>query len=298
MRAGASFLLSQEEVCMSFFVQSDAKINISLRITGKRPDGYHELRSVFLRLSALESLTITPQYDHNVRNSLSVHGETVQGKNILDEVLARAGQTMDLPPLHISLVKNIPPGSGLGGGSGNAAALLSWLNRMGGRNSLLPEEFGSDVPFLFSDALWASVSGRGEIITPVASPPETPVVLVAVPSWKMSTQTAFSLIDEAWGGRFPLNGGEAERERDDLLDGLREQRHVGLLPNDFLPVLLNLYPRYSELFSAFSDYGAAGWGITGSGSACFGLFYKKNGLGSFLRDMTRYDWIRKIFCLE
>ena len=298
MCAGASFLLSQEEYTMSFFVQSDAKINISLRVTGKRPDGYHELRSVFLRLSALESLTITTQYDHNVRNNLSVHGEAVPGKNILEEVLARAGRTMNVPPLHISLAKNIPPGSGLGGGSGNAAALLSWLHRISGKSDPGPGEFGSDVPFLFSDAEWASVGGRGEIVTPVDSPPETPAVLVAVPTWEMSTQRAFSLLDEACGGRFPLNADEAEREREDLLDALRAQRPVGLLPNDFLPVLLHFHPRYSDLFSAFGDFGATGWGITGSGSGCFGLFYEKSGLGGFLRDMTRYDWIRKIFCLE
>lgn len=283
---------------MSFFVHSDAKINISLRITGKRPDGYHELRSVFLRLSAVESLTITPQYDHNVRNSLSVFGERIPGKNILDDVLARACQTMELPPFHISLVKNIPPGSGLGGGSGNAAALLSWLHRIGGKKDPGPDEFGSDVPFLFSDAKWASVSGRGEIITPIASPPEMPSILVAVPFWEMSTQRAFSLLEETFGGRFPLTPDEAEKETEELLGALRAQRNIGLLPNDFLTVLRTLHPRYSDLFSAFSEYGAAGWGITGSGSACFGLFYEKNGLGGFLRDMTRYDWIRKIFCLE
>lgn len=283
---------------MSFFVHSDAKINISLRITGKRSDGYHELRSVFLRLSSVESLTITPQYDHNVRNSLSVYGETVPGRNILEEVLTAAGQTMDLPPLHINLVKNIPPGSGLGGGSGNAAALLSWLQRMSGRNNPGPGEFGSDVPFLFSDAEWAVVSGRGDNIMPVSSPPETPAVLVAVPSWEMSTKRAFSLLENTYGGRFPLNAGEAEKETEDILGALRAQRYVGLLPNDFLPVLRTLHPRYSDLFSAFGEYGATGWGITGSGSACFGLFYEKSGLGCFFRDMTKYDWIRKIFCLE
>jgi 4-diphosphocytidyl-2-C-methyl-D-erythritol kinase len=229
---------------------------------------------------------------------LSVYGEKVPGKNILEEVLARAGQTTKLPPLHISLVKNIPPGSGLGGGSGNAAALLSWLHRMSGKKDPGPGEFGSDVPFLFSDAEWAAVSGRGEIIMPIPSPPETPSVLVAVPSWEMSTQRAFSQLDKTWGGRFPMNADEAEKETEDLLDDLRNKRNVGLLPNDFLPILHNLYPRYSDLFSAFGEYGANGWGITGSGSACFGLFYEKSGLGDFFRDMTRYDWIRKIFCLE
>ena len=60
---------------MSFFIRSNAKINISLRVVGKRSDGYHELRSLFFLLSSMESLTITPQYDHNVNDLVEVSGE-------------------------------------------------------------------------------------------------------------------------------------------------------------------------------------------------------------------------------
>jgi 4-diphosphocytidyl-2-C-methyl-D-erythritol kinase len=246
----------------------------------------------------VELLTITPEYDHNVKDTLSVSGEAVYGRNILEEVICRSRELLNIPPLHIRLVKAIPPGSGLGGGSGNAAAFLSWLHRFSGKNFPGPEVFGSDVPFLFHGERWARISGRGEITEPLAFPPEVPAVLVAVPYWNMSTKRAFSLLNEKCGGKFPLNTREAEAEIESILEVLRVQKKTGLLPNDFLPILQEMHPEYSVLFDAFETYGASGWGVTGSGSACFGLFYDKSGLGVFFREMMKYDWIRKILCLE
>jgi 4-diphosphocytidyl-2-C-methyl-D-erythritol kinase len=281
-----------------FFIQSDAKLNISLRVTGKRSDGYHEIRSIFFRLPSLESLTITPQYGHNVRDRLVTSGEKVDGENILEKIMRRARQIAEIPPLHIDLVKNIPPGSGMGGGSGNGAALLSWLQCFTGKTMPMPGEFGSDVPFFCSAAKWALAGGRGEEIRTLARPPENPAVVVATPGWAVSTKNAFELLSVAGGGQFPLTAEEGEREICAVLGGLGEKRRIGLLPNDFLPRLMKVFPQYLDFFAAFEKSGASAWGLTGSGSSIFGLFYDRSGICALLREMAKWNGVRKIFYLE
>lgn len=283
---------------MSFFIRSNAKINISLRVVGKRADGYHELKSLFFLLSSMESLTITPQYDHNVNDLVEVSGEKVQGRNILEEVIALARKRTDFPALQIRLEKSIPPGSGLGGGSGNAAALAYWINSMTGGLTIRAEEIGSDVPFFFCGSPWAIVRGRGEKVFPLFSPPTSPKVLVAVPEWQMSTGEAYSLLDTVCGEEYPTSGKGAEAEIDSLIARLRDEKNIGLLPNDFAPVLLNAHPEYELLFDLFKRTGAFGWGITGSGSAAFALFSKNVSLSDSFREMSGLKWIRKIFCVE
>jgi len=283
---------------MSFFIRSNAKINISLRVVGKRSDGYHELRSLFFLLSSMESLTITPQYDHNVNDLVEVSGEKVPGRNILEDVIALARARADLPALRIRLEKSIPPGSGLGGGSGNAAALAYWINCIRGGLTIKGEEIGSDVPFFFCGSPWAIVRGRGEKVFPLFSPPPSPKVLVAVPEWQMPTGEAYSLLDTVCGGEYALSEKGAESEMDSLIAKLRDEKNVGLLPNDFAPVLLKSHPEYERLFDLFKGSGAFGWGITGSGSAAFALFSKNMNFSDSFREMSGLKWIRKIFCVE
>jgi len=283
---------------MSFFIRSNAKINISLRVAGKRTDGYHELRSLFFLLSSMESLTITPQYDHNVNDIVEVSGENVPGRNILEDVIALAGKRADIPALRIRLEKSIPPGSGMGGGSGNAAALVYWINSMWSDLTIRGEEIGSDVPFFLCGSSWAIVRGRGEKVFPLFSPPPSPKVLVAVPEWQTPTGEAYSLLDTFRGGEYPLSEKGAEAEIDSLIARLRDEKNVGLLPNDFAPVLLKAHPEYERVFDFFKASGAFGWGITGSGSAAFGLFSKSMNLSDSFREMSGLKWIRKIFCVE
>ena len=73
-------------------LQSAAKLNLSLRVLGRRNDGYHELRSLFYALPSVESLTIEPVYGHNVKSEIYVSGEAVRGRNILEDVLSAAGR--------------------------------------------------------------------------------------------------------------------------------------------------------------------------------------------------------------
>jgi len=281
------------------YLQSAAKINLTLRVTGRRPDGYHELRSIFHALPAIESLTIESDYGHNVRDVISVYGEVVRGKNILEDVLSSARKKTAVEPLRIRLQKAIPPGSGLGGGSGNAAALISWLNMMRKENEKISgEEIGSDVPFFLSGARLATVKGRGEKIELLSESFPHLAVLVVIPSWKMPTAKAFSLLARKYEAGFPMNPETAEAEMNGVLETLHNNKIMGLLPNDFCAVLLEEHPEYKLLFSAFEESGSVGWGITGSGSAAFGLFYDKDAFTPMIRCCSQMKWIRKILLLE
>jgi len=280
-------------------LQSAAKVNITLRVTGKRQDGYHELRSFFYALPAIESLTIEPDYAHNVKDVISVTGEMIRGRNILEDVLASARKRRGVDPLHIRLHKVIPPGSGLGGGSGNAAALISWLNSLGEEDEQIRgEEAGSDVPFFLNGGKWAFVGGRGEHVESLGVDMPHFHVVVVIPLWGMSTARAFSLLAAEYGGLFPMNEDEAEKERADILSQLRSKRACGLLPNDFCTVLLKEHLEYADIFNAFQECGSLGWGITGSGSAAFGLFIHKDGFSRMIRSCSHMQWIRKILLVE
>ncbi len=280
-------------------LQSAAKVNITLRVTRKRHDGYHELRSLFYALPAIESLTIEPDYGHNVKDTISVTGEMIRGRNILEDVLAAARKKVRVGPLHIRLHKVIPPGSGLGGGSGNAAALISWLNSLREEDKQIRgEEAGSDVPFFLNGEKWAFVGGRGEHVEPLDEGMPHFHVVVVIPSWGMSTARAFSLLATKYGGLFPMNEDEAEKERKDILLQLQSKRFCGLLPNDFCPVLLKDRSEYADIFSAFQGSGSLGWGITGSGSSAFGLFIHKDGFSRMIQSCSHMQWIRKILIVE
>ncbi|GAB1427766.1 4-(cytidine 5'-diphospho)-2-C-methyl-D-erythritol kinase [Aminivibrio sp.] len=284
---------------MTVHLYSAAKLNLTLRITGRRKDGYHELRSLFYALPSVESLTITPLYGHNVKeDDIAVKGEKVFGRNILSDVLAAARRLGDVPPLRIRLLKAIPPGSGLGGGSGNAGALISWISAHWEAPLMTGEETGSDVPFFVRKLPWAAVRGRGEEIEPLTAPLPSRIALVVIPRWKVSTKRAFTLLSQRLNGRFPRTPREAEDEIHRIAEGFSTPSSGGLLPNDFAPPLMELHPEYSLLFSLFKEEGAREWGISGSGSGAFALFGRDAPPWRGMKRIEALDWVRKILLVE
>ena len=283
---------------MTIVISSAAKLNLTLRITGRRQDGYHELRSLFLALPSVESLTITPLYGHNVKDDIFVEGEKIFGGNILSTVLASARKLRDVPFLRIRLGKAIPPGSGLGGGSGNAGALISWISGYWGVPLMTGEEAGSDVPFFVRKLPWAIVRGRGEQIEPLGDLLPCRRAVVVIPRWKVSTKKAFSLLSERQAGKFTLTNPEAEDEIRRIVKSFSGNSGAGLLPNDFASPLIEIHPEYSCIFSLFQEEGALEWGISGSGSGAFALF--EGGISPWraMKKLEAQNWVRKILLVE
>lgn len=228
-------------------VRAYAKINWSLRITGKRSDGYHELETVFQTISLHDELSFVPS------DGLSL---TCDDSSIpVDEsnLVLRAARAVGSPPFEISLSKHIPAGGGLGGGSSDAAATLRALG--GDRNDLpqLALSLGSDVPFFLAGGT-AYATGRGEVLTPLPPLRGIPLLLV-LPEERVLTKEAFARITRY---SQPL--------------GIDAYRDFTSFTNDFEEPVFALLPRLRTLKQRLSDSGAAWAAMSGSGSTIVGAF--------------------------
>lgn len=244
---------------MRVILPAFAKINLTLRVVNKRPDGYHNLVSAFVRINSGDVLYIS---DSTAGIDIVNANIPIQGENIVAKALRIARENgFKIPPLNVMIHKSIPPGSGLGAGSGNAAAVLQWL----GAEKAAPK-VGADVAFLCSGASSALVSGIGDVIEPVHEPDLHGVV--AIPDWNIDTKNAYDELDAVGCN---VDTMLARKEvRDIYHSNAVAGKRLGLLPNDFLKVLLTKHPKYNELFEIFrqSPYADA-WGVSGSGSAAF-----------------------------
>ena len=246
---------------MRVILPSFAKINLTLRVVNKRADGYHNLVSAFLKIPSGDVLYIS---DSTAGVDVVNANIPISGENIILKALRIARKEgFKIPPLNIKIHKSIPPGSGLGAGSGNAAAILCWL-----KAEKVAAKVGADVPFLCSGLDRAIVSGIGEHIehAPANSLPVHGVV--AIPEWQTNTKDAYDELDEINSG-FDMMFARVEMR--DIYHA-NVGKKVGLLPNDFLKVLIKSHPKYNELFAMFKEANADAWGISGSGSAAFAVF--------------------------
>lgn len=242
---------------MRVILPTFAKLNLTLRVMNKRQDGYHNLVSTFMKIPSGDVLYIS---ESTAGIDIVNANIPISGENIVAKALRVARENgFKVPPLNIKIHKSIPPGSGLGAGSGNAAAVLLWLGAQ-----KVAAKVGADVPFLCSGLDMALVSGIGEHIEPVKE--QTVHGVIAIPDWETETKSAFAELD-AMG--YEVDTMLARKELRDVYHA-NAGKKVGLLPNDFLKVLLRKHPKYNELFNMFrSSHAADAWGVTGSGSAAF-----------------------------
>ncbi|MDR0443899.1 MAG: 4-(cytidine 5'-diphospho)-2-C-methyl-D-erythritol kinase [Treponema sp.] len=258
-------------------IAAPAKINLHLAVKDKRPDGFHNLESVFLALDFADTLHFEPLPAENAVE-IDMKGFLPMEKNIVFAALSLfRGKTGYSQGLKITVEKRIPLGGGLGGGSSDAASTLLALNTLSG--SLLDEDslletaasMGSDVPFFVRRAGAAWVTGRGENIKPVAAP-RCFFVLVN-PGFPSETAAAFRLLDEYRAGLTMDDNGCFEQT---LLAALKSDPAGWPFRNDFLPVFENReHSVYREMISQLRDLGAAFAGLSGAGSTCFGVFTEK-----------------------
>ena len=255
---------------MRLILPTFAKLNLTLRVVNKRPDGYHNIVSTFLRIPSGDVIYISEASGRNDEVSANIE---LTGENIVAKALRIARENgFKIPPLNVRIHKSIPPGSGLGAGSGNAAAVLLLFGA-----EKIASKVGADVPFLCTDLNMALVSGIGEHIEPLKE--HEPHGVIVIPSWQTETKKAYAELD-AIG--FPVDTMLARVEMRDIYHAnANVGKQVGMLPNDFAKVLIKDHPKYKEIFSIFEKSGAASaWGITGSGSAAFAV----------LRKSVKFSW--------
>jgi 4-diphosphocytidyl-2-C-methyl-D-erythritol kinase len=248
---------------MMMDVPAYAKINWSLRITGRRPDGFHDIETLFQTISLHDTLTFAES------NQLSLTCDDPSIPVDDSNLVLRAARALGVPPLAIELRKAIPAGGGLGGGSSDAAATLVALSKRFGIHKPLDElalSLGSDVPFFLVGGTAFGI-GMGEVLTPMPPVAGVPLLLL-IPEERVSTASAFASLR-----RFSLPIGIA-RYRSMIEGGLMSHASElgNELINDFEEPIFALLPRLGALKTRLSETGAAWAGMSGSGSTIVGAF--------------------------
>jgi len=184
----------------TFRADACAKINLALAITGVRDDGYHRLRSVFLRLSLHDGLEVMAQPTAAL-DSLSIDGELEAGPdNLVLQAAAQLREAIEqsLPALGFKLRKRIPAAAGLGGGSSDAAtaidlALQAWGVRLHPAQRLeVALRLGADVPFFAAGHAASLVEGIGERLRPLPAPDPPAGLVLITPHERLSTASVFA----------------------------------------------------------------------------------------------------------
>lgn len=261
-------------------IHTPAKINIGLRIRGKRSDGFHDLESIVMAVDLTDDLhaSLIPADDINLHVETTAEGDVTADDTNLVVRAARLLQ-QEVPPdrrqgAEIFLNKRIPVGRGLGGGSSDAAATLLMLNQLWqmnlDQNRLihLAAHLGSDVPFFFNGPL-AVMRGRGDIIEPLQFSPPPLFVLLLVPPFPLATASVYH--------HYALNRPALTPFQSPItlwLEMLRQGRLDELgrhLANDLETPAMLLRPEMRRILGQLNKAGAKCCGMTGSGSAIFAL---------------------------
>ena len=248
----------------------NAKINLGLNIVCKRPDGYHDLETVFYPIPMEDALEITPlKAAAGQKYALHLHGQEVAGRpedNLVVKAYVMLDKDFDLPPTEIHLFKRIPSGAGLGGGSSDAAFMLKMLNEaygIGLTEARLEEyaaRLGADCAFFIRNQP-VFAEGIGNVFSPVSLSLKGYKLWVVKPDIFVSTRDAFAKVT-------PCKA--AVSAKDCAALSLEEWR--GALVNDFEESVFPRFPRIAEIKEELYELGALYASMSGSGSSVYGLF--------------------------
>jgi 4-diphosphocytidyl-2-C-methyl-D-erythritol kinase len=249
----------------------NAKINLGLSIVEKRSDGYHNLETVFYPIPLEDALEVTISgSDNDNKTILHQSGITIYG-NTEDNLVMKAYRLLEsegykMKPVEINLHKNIPSGAGLGGGSADAAFMITLLNKVFslGMNEDTMEMYaarlGADCAFFVRNRP-TFAEGIGEIFSPVNLSLAGYKLAVVKPDIFVSTREAFSLVSPQRPELSP---------HDIVTRPIDEWRN--LLVNDFEKSVFALHPEIAAIKNRLYDFGALYAAMSGSGSSVFALF--------------------------
>ena len=268
------------------------KVNLRLAVGPRRSDGYHDIETFFLPLPEPCDAFFLRRFDEagDIEFTCSDPELETDANLVVRAYRAFAATTGFSPRLEAGLKKRIPHGAGLGGGSSDAAAMLRYLNERAGDAALAPDALaalaltlGADVPFFLGDAP-ALATGVGERLVPTDPGLAGWHVLVACPGVKVPTAWAYAALDAA--RTFPSKpGGEFLTS---VFDANKRAFCVTGAPlrNDFEPVVFAAHPELGRVKERLLALGAAGALLSGTGSAVFGLFRKRQTAALALSDLS------------
>ncbi len=265
-----------------------AKINISLDITGRRDDGYHDMVMVMQTVSISDDVTISVNDSGRISASSNLRFIPGDDRNLAvraaKRYLEEIGETVS--GLNIDIRKTIPVGAGMGGGSSDAAAVFRAMNRLF-ENRLSPDELeklaadvGSDTAFCVKGGTMLA-TGRGELLSELPAFPDC-IFVVCKPEFSISTPELFKKIDSA-----PI---KAHPDTAGILQALDEGKLAEIchrMYNVFEDVDDRRMRTVREIKNRLLDFGALGSVMTGTGSAVFGIFDNRQAAEEAERDLKR-----------
>lgn len=244
-----------------------AKINLFLKLTGKRLDGYHELESLFAFLDLADELTVKKSEQFQLEISGEFAELVNKNDNLFTKILDFFAKEFGISKnLHITIKKNIPVGAGLGGGSSDAAYFMKALNEIFSLNlskEKLQEislNFGSDIAFFFEEKS-SIVKGRGEFIENF-SYFEPIFALLINPKISLSTKEVFQKFEQDFSQKISTK----ELLQKDVFELMKN------LPNDLEKPAISILAVISEILNELKNCGAEISKMSGSGATCFAIF--------------------------
>jgi len=268
-----------------------AKINLDLRVLGSRPDGFHDLKTVFQSLSLFDTVTVTVR-----RGPLAVTCDEpdipTDRRNLVWKAASllyhiNTGRTSVPRDIAIDVRKRIPAEAGLGGGSADAAMTLLALNALWKLEldvatlTRVAARLGADVPYFLIGGTALGL-GRGDDIYPLADMPPVHVVILR-PGFGVSTTDAYRWFDEEQ--RRPLKEPQPRPVRPGW------PAWSAVLRNDLEGAVVKHHPAIGRIRQSLLDAGATFAAMSGSGSAVFGLFERADAARRTANDLSRPGWL-------
>jgi 4-diphosphocytidyl-2-C-methyl-D-erythritol kinase len=275
--------------------RANCKLNIHLRVTGKLPDGYHSLETIFQEIPFYDEIDITALESGLVE--FASHGIRIPdgGNNICTKSADILKKTYGINKgCRIVLTKNVPIGAGLGGGSSDAAAVLKALNELWGLNLSDAElehiglKLGADVPFFIKGGCaWAE--GKGELLRPMEPLLKNGSILLIYPHIHISTPDAYRKLNLNLT-KLSNNIIFAEVSKPDVsLSGIR----AGLV-NDFEIAVFKEYPEIGKVKELLLNKGADFAAMSGSGSTVFGFFTDEDKLKNSMELIDKKYFVKAV----
>ena len=247
----------------------NCKINIGLNVVARRSDGFHNLETAFYPIPLRDALEFKALPHEAEAFRLSLSGVSIPGKaedNLVVRVYLSLKEEFGLPPLEISLRKNIPTGAGLGGGSSDGAFMMTGLNEAFDLG-LSPQEmehriarFGADCAFFVRNRP-AFASGIGDVLSPASFSLKGKFIVLVKPDVFVSTKDAYSYVVPSKPLR-PLS--------ELLAEPIENWRDT--VVNDFEQSVFKLHPLLAAIKQTLYDLGAVYAAMSGSGSTIYGIF--------------------------
>jgi 4-diphosphocytidyl-2-C-methyl-D-erythritol kinase len=248
----------------------NAKINIGLRILEKRPDGFHNIESIFYPVGWSDALEMV-KVEGEGKMKLHLSGISLPGRRITDNLLTKLYKSLEkkhkLPSLDVWLHKTVPIGAGLGGGSSDAAHFMKMLNQFCGLN-ISEQEMKEHVAMLGSDCVFfienkpVLATGRGDVTEPINMDLSSYFISIIYPEILISTPFAYSLIKAN-------NSGEPIKN---IIVKKKIGEWEGYVVNDFEKPIIEKFPAIAAIKDTLYKNGAIYASMSGSGSAVYGIF--------------------------